>query len=71
MHKNEHIGNDFRTETTVFPSIAIRELIANALIHQDMTISGAGLSWHLARLLNQLVTGIPQISVQHLSNIHP
>ena len=26
----------------MFPDIAIRELIANALIHQDMTISGAG-----------------------------
>lgn len=39
---NEHIGRAFREDTPLFPSIAIRELVANALIHQDMTITGAG-----------------------------
>lgn len=39
---NEAIGRAFRTESPLFPSVAIRELVANALIHQDMTISGAG-----------------------------
>jgi ATP-dependent DNA helicase RecG len=39
---NEHIGSAFRFETTIFPMIALRELIANALIHQDMTVTGAG-----------------------------
>jgi len=42
LPQNEHIGNAFREETPMFPSIALRELIANALIHQDMTITGAG-----------------------------
>jgi predicted HTH transcriptional regulator len=42
LPKNEHIGAAFRTEHPLFPEIAIRELIANALIHQDMTITGAG-----------------------------
>jgi ATP-dependent DNA helicase RecG len=42
LPKNEHIGVAFREEKPLFPEIAIRELIANALIHQDMTISGAG-----------------------------
>ena len=42
LPENEHIGRAFRTPSEVFPSIAIRELIANALIHQDMTITGAG-----------------------------
>jgi ATP-dependent DNA helicase RecG len=42
LPKNEHIGKAFREEHSLFPPIAIRELIANALIHQDMTISGAG-----------------------------
>lgn len=42
LPKNEHIGRAFRTETEIFPEIALRELVANALIHQDMTISGAG-----------------------------
>lgn len=38
----EEIGEAFRTETRMFPEVAIRELIANALIHQDMTLTGAG-----------------------------
>jgi len=42
LPRNEHIGSAFREETPMFPSIALRELIANALIHQDMTITGAG-----------------------------
>jgi len=39
---NEHIGEAFREARPLFPEIAIRELVANALIHQDMTIQGAG-----------------------------
>lgn len=39
---NEHIGQAFRQERRVYPEIAVRELVANALIHQDMTVTGAG-----------------------------
>jgi len=39
---NEHIGSTQRKPQLLFPEIAIRETIANALIHQDMTISGTG-----------------------------
>jgi predicted HTH transcriptional regulator len=42
LPQNEHIGKAFREPHPLYPQIAIRELIANALIHQDMTISGAG-----------------------------
>ncbi|KGJ23451.1 ATP-binding protein [Paracoccus sanguinis] len=42
LPRNEHIGTAFREERPLYPAIAIRELIANALIHQDMTITGAG-----------------------------
>lgn len=42
MPRNEFIGKAFREELPLYPAIAIRELIANALIHQDMTINGAG-----------------------------
>jgi predicted HTH transcriptional regulator len=42
LPNNEHIGKAFREDEPLYPSIAIRELIANALIHQDMTITGAG-----------------------------
>jgi len=39
---NEHIGAALREARPLFPELAIRELVANALIHQDMTVSGAG-----------------------------
>lgn len=42
LPQNEHIGAAFRESQPLFPELAIRELIANALIHQDMTIRGAG-----------------------------
>jgi ATP-dependent DNA helicase RecG len=42
LPQNEHIGKPFREERSLFSAIAIRELNANALIHQDMTVTGAG-----------------------------
>lgn len=42
LPQNEFIGKAFREERPLYPAIAIRELVANALIHQDMTITGAG-----------------------------
>ena len=42
LPSNEHIGAAFRETKPLFPELAIRELVANALIHQDMSIRGAG-----------------------------
>jgi ATP-dependent DNA helicase RecG len=42
LPKNEHIGAALRETHPLFPGLAIRELVANALIHQDMTVRGAG-----------------------------
>lgn len=39
---SEVIKQSLRTEVSLYPEIALRELIANALIHQDFHISGAG-----------------------------
>ncbi len=39
---SEVIKNALRTETAMYPEIALRELIANALIHQDFSIRGSG-----------------------------
>jgi len=39
---NEQIKQAFRTEVRMYPEIAIRELIANALIHQDFNVTGTG-----------------------------
>ena len=42
LPRNEHIGAALREAHPLFPALAIRELLANALIHQDMTVTGAG-----------------------------
>jgi predicted HTH transcriptional regulator len=39
---NEVIHAALREEVRVFPELAIRELLANALIHQDFQLSGTG-----------------------------
>lgn len=39
---SEVIQQSLRKEVSMYPEIALRELMANALIHQDFTISGAG-----------------------------
>jgi len=42
LPQNEHIGQALRQSQPLFPELSVRELVANALIHQDMTITGAG-----------------------------
>ena len=38
----EEITEGLRTKRTAYPMLAIREAVANSLIHQDFSISGAG-----------------------------
>jgi predicted HTH transcriptional regulator len=42
LPKSEEINGALRSSITAYPSIAIRELIANSLIHQDLSVTGAG-----------------------------
>lgn len=39
---NEQIEKALRKEVPVYPELALRELVANAIIHQDFSITGAG-----------------------------
>jgi len=39
---NEVIGQALRKTVPMFPELAVRELVANALIHQDFSVTGAG-----------------------------
>ena len=39
---NEVIGQALRRTVPMFPELAVRELVANALIHQDFSVTGAG-----------------------------
>lgn len=42
LPRNEHLGQALRQEFKAYPEIAIRELVANALIHQDFSRTGEG-----------------------------
>ena len=42
LPQSEEIGRALRREVRLYPELAIRELVANALIHQDFTIRGTG-----------------------------
>lgn len=42
LPSNEVIGQALRRQVPMFPELAIRELVANALIHQDFHLTGSG-----------------------------
>lgn len=42
LPSNEVIGQALRRAVPMYPELAVRELVANALIHQDFFITGAG-----------------------------
>lgn len=42
LPSNEVIGRALRKQVPMFPELAIRELIANAIIHQDFHLTGTG-----------------------------
>lgn len=42
LPSNEVIENALRKKVKVYPEIAIREFVANALIHQDFSVTGSG-----------------------------
>lgn len=42
LPSSEVIGQALRTTVPMFPELAVRELVANALIHQDFFVTGTG-----------------------------
>jgi predicted HTH transcriptional regulator len=42
LPENEVIGDALRRSVPMYPELAIRELIANVIIHQDFTMTGTG-----------------------------
>lgn len=42
LPSNEVIGQALRKDVPMYPELAVRELVANALIHQDFFMSGVG-----------------------------
>lgn len=61
---NEEIGRAFRSETRMYPEIAIRELVANAIIHQDFSEKGFPMVEIFSDRIEISNPGIPLITPQ-------
>lgn len=42
LPRNEIIGKALRKDVSMYPELAVRELVANAIIHQDFSLRGTG-----------------------------
>jgi predicted HTH transcriptional regulator len=42
LPRNEVIAKSLRADVPMYPDLAVRELVANALVHQDFEITGSG-----------------------------
>jgi len=68
----EEIEGAFRKDVPVYPPIAMRELLANALIHQDLSISGAGPTVEIFSNRIEITNpGTPLIDVQRFIDNPP
>lgn len=72
LPSNEEIGRAFRQEVAMYPELAIRELVANALIHQDFFMTGTG---PMVELFDQRVEitnpGLPLVDTQRFLDTPP
>lgn len=70
--QNEHIGLALRKQVKMYPEISLRELIANAMIHQDFTITGTSV---LIELFSNRIEisnpGVPLISIDRFIDHSP
>lgn len=72
LPQNEHIGAAFRESKPLFPELALRELIANALIHQDMTVQGAGPQIELFSDRIEITNpGPPLVQIERMIDLPP
>lgn len=68
----EIIGQAFRRSEPMYPVLAIRELVANALIHQDFFITGAGPTVELfASRIEITNPGAPLVSTERFLDSPP
>ncbi len=68
----EVIINGLREKQTAYPAIAIREAVANALVHQDFSVSGAGPTIEIFPDRMEITNpGIPLVDIQRIIDNPP
>ncbi|MDU9411759.1 ATP-binding protein [Pseudomonas solani] len=69
---NEEIGKAFRQEVPMYPELALRELVANAIIHQDFNLSGTGPMIELFEQRLEITNpGVPLVDPQRFLDSPP
>ena len=69
---NEVIENALRKNVKVFPEIAIREFVANALIHQDFSVTGAGVMIEIFKDRIEITNpGVPLVDTNRFIDTAP
>ncbi len=69
---NEEIGKAFRQEVPMYPELALRELVANAIIHQDFNLSGTGPMIELFERRMEITNpGVPLVDPQRFLDSPP
>jgi predicted HTH transcriptional regulator len=72
LPSSEVVGQALRKPVPVYPEPAIRELVANALIHQDLSITGAGPMVELFSDRMEITNpGTPLVDTQRLLDSPP
>lgn len=72
LPSNEVIQEALRKEVRMYPEMAIRELIANALIHQDFDVSGAGVMVEIFDDRIEITNpGRPFVEINRLMDLPP
>ncbi len=72
LPQTEQINGVFREEKLLYPLLSIRELVANALIHQDMTVTGTGPLVELFRDRLEITNpGLPLLSPDRFLDLPP
>ena len=72
LPSKEIITGAMRETETAYPSIALREAIANALIHQDFSITGTGVTIEIFNNRIEITNpGIPLVDVSRIIDNPP
>ena len=72
LPSNEVIENALRKKVKVYPEVAIREFVANALIHQDFSVTGSGVTVEIFTDRIEITNpGIPLVDVNRFIDTAP